>query len=154
RLWLRWQARLYLERRQVRDAPEVGQLFVEGLSSGLFQSLAPVAFIQGLRRRQPLPTRYLDVAATVAATVRQAGYFTPVGERRYVVPEYLALVDRKGAGDQQARFFDELLDWLVHNDVYVVRYSFEGDPRVCEPDEGRGRALGLRDLAARYPNHR
>jgi hypothetical protein len=154
RLLVRARARLYLERRWTRGTPAVGELFVQGLTSGLFQSLPLDHIIRGLRRRQPLPSGELDITATVAATVRRGGYFTPVAEPRYVVPEYLALVDRRGPADQEARLHDELLDRLAANDVYVVRYSFDGDPRLCTPGTGGGGAVSPSELAARYPNHR
>ncbi|MCP4570505.1 MAG: hypothetical protein GY841_23220, partial [FCB group bacterium] len=71
-----------------------------------------------------------------------------------VVPEYLALVDRTSFRDPQARLAHELLDALEEHEVVVERYEFDGDPRACRPARRRGPRADLRQLAARYPEHR
>jgi hypothetical protein len=152
--WLRDQARSFVGSVQRPASNEVEQLLVAATKPELFGTLTLAHSTKDLRRRRQVATHTLDIPATLAATVRRGGWFSPVAGRRQVVPEYLVLVDRQGPRDQQARFFDTLVDCLTENGLFVCRYHFVGDPRRCEPDERGTDPVGLRDLAARHPDHR
>jgi len=154
KLWLGYRTRLFLRRRGATRAPELTRLFVRGAQPDLFHRLTLDRTAQRLRRRRQLGSGALDISATVAASVRRAGWFTPVEGTRLVTPEYLVLVDRSSYGDQRARFFDALVDRLTASDVHLVRYDFNRDPRDCYPRRGHPGPLGLSELAVRYPDHR
>ena len=70
------------------------------------------------------------------------------------MPEYLVLVDRASVRDHQARLIDGLIDRLVVDDVFVARYDFHRDPRLCYPRRPGASPLTLDELAARHPHHR
>jgi hypothetical protein len=57
--------------------------------------------------------------------VTRWGWFTPVYRQRSEQPLYLALVDRAGFRDQQARRVHELLDRLAEAGVDLERYDFD-----------------------------
>jgi tetratricopeptide (TPR) repeat protein len=154
KLWLGYRTRLFLRRRGATRAPELTRLFVRGAQPDLFHRLTLDRTAQRLRRRRQVGSGALDISATVAASVRRAGWFTPVEGTRLVTPEYLVLVDRSSYGDQRARFFDALVDRLTASNVHLVRYYFNRDPRDCYSRRGHPGPLGLSELAARYPDHR
>ena len=83
-----------------------------------------------LRARQRAGTSQLDLAASIAATVKALGFFT-LREKAVSQPtEYLVLIDREAFRDHQARLFYELARKLYAESVFVTCYFFEGDPRV------------------------
>ena len=101
-----------------------------------------------LRRRQLGEGVRFDIAATIKATVARSG----LPELRYSptskVPEYLLLIDRVALPDHQAQYFDEFAAQLASQDVFVERYFYDGDPRVCYRDDYRTGTL-LEDLPRR-----
>src|SRR5262249_36290140 len=153
-LWWRDWARLFLIRRATTDRPDIGRITVAGVHGRLFRGLELCRTAQALRGRRAVASDRLDVRATIAESVRRAGWLTPVPAQRRLAPEYLALVDRAGFRDHQARLFHELLDRLAEEDVVIARYDFDGDPRTCRTGLGASGSLTLHDLAERHPEHR
>ncbi|MDX2031335.1 MAG: SUMF1/EgtB/PvdO family nonheme iron enzyme [Blastocatellia bacterium] len=153
--WLRERRRrrLVLEKLQAAGNPRMEKIVVRGATERLFQSAAFRRTIAELRRHRALRARDLDVTATVRATIRQAGLFAPQYKMRKALPEYLLLIDRAGANDEQARLADEIYRRLTDGGVFVERYYFQGDPRLCRRFEPQPAALSLAELAARHPDH-
>ena len=100
--------------------------------------------------RRPRFSNDLAPAETIDASVRNGSRFTPVYAFKRVPPEYLVLIERVGERDQQAQFYDALMQRLVSHGVAVERYFFAGDPRECTRN---GQDFSLADLAALHPNH-
>lgn len=96
----------------------------------------------------------LEVNSTIEETARKLGWFSPRYRVRSEQPEYLVLIDRQSFNDQQARLNDEFIDRLQHDGVHIHRYYYNGDPRICKSASRYGRALTLKELAARYHQHR
>jgi hypothetical protein len=153
RMWRRNQARLFLERRAVNHEPRIEQVSVAGLHESLFPKVHFYRMAQQFRRRIERPSHRLDVAATVQATVQQGGWFTPIYGRTQIPPEYLILIDRAAYGDHQAELVDAMLQRLGENEVFLSRYYFDGDPRLCFPANS-SRPLTLRNLMAQHAGHR
>jgi formylglycine-generating enzyme required for sulfatase activity len=150
--WLRKQA--LLEKLPDRRVPQLRELKVEGAERKLFAGARVRRGLLGLRRPRPLPVRDLDVPATVRATIRQGGMFTPLYGARRTSPEYLLLIDRASAHDEQADAGLELYQRLHENGVFVAPYYFQDDARACRNALKDEAAVTLPQLAARYPEHR
>lgn len=107
-----------------------------------------------LRRRRTVPSRALDVGATVAATLRRGGRVSLVFGTR-VEPEYLVLVDRASAADQQVRLAHEVVRTLHAQNLWVERYEFDADPRraLHAPLEGRAQHAGPQSLGQLRGRH-
>lgn len=103
--------------------------------------------------RQRADTVRLSVPRTVAATVAAGGYPDFRYDALTRPSEYLVLVERRGARDQQARLADELCARLVAEGVILKRYFFDADPRVCY-DEAGARGMGLGELHRDHPGAR
>ncbi|MBL4572068.1 MAG: AMIN domain-containing protein, partial [Gammaproteobacteria bacterium] len=96
----------------------------------------------------------LEINATVEETTRRLGWFSPRYRVRSYVPEYLILVDRQSFDDQQSRLNDEFINRLKKDGLHIERYYFDHDPRLCKSDRAYARAMKLRELAARFHQHR
>lgn len=154
RLWWRWRVGLYLNRRQTRRPPEIQRVSISGLNEELFPRVLFLRIAQGLRRRIPVPSNELDIDKTVEKTVRGGVRFAPVYGYYKLLPEYLVLIDRANYSDHQARFVKEMIAQLTDNEVLIIGYYFDGDPRVCFPVTGKGSPCKLREISLKYSQHR
>lgn len=155
-LWLFY--RLYrrhaqLRKWRTRHKPEMEQIAVAGAAEQLYQGSNFRRTIQELRRHRPVALQELDVRRTVEATVNNGLWFSPVFDSRKVTPEYLALVDRAGFRDAQARLSDELIAYLQKDGVFINRYNFDTDPRFCREDDPTVPHVPIQVLAGRFPDH-
>ena len=153
-LWKYWCNGSYLNRRKTRQPPEISRVSISGLNEELFPRVLFLRIAQGLRRRIPVPSNELDIEKTVEKTVLGGFSFAPVYHYYKVIPEYLVLIDRTNYSDHQARFVKEMMDQLIHNEVLIVGYYFDSDPRVCFPVTGKGPPCKLEKIAFKYSHHR
>ena len=151
---VRHQTDLYLQHKQTSERPELDQLWVRRLADELFRQVQIHRLAQRLRQRRRVPSDRLDVPRTVDRSLEQGGFPSLVYETAYQSPEYLVLIDRTSFRDQRAAFVDELISSLESQEVYIDRFYFDGDPRVCFPRDRREAPARLRDMAGRYPEHR
>ena len=152
--WYRFARRkLLLQKQQARKPPFVWPVRVDAPVDGVYDSEQFLTAARLMRRRQVDEFRRLDVEATVTATIERLGFpdFRYKSDSR--VPEYLVLIDRASFRDHQARLFDELTQTLEREGVFVVRYFFDGDPRVCRDEVGAG-VMQLAELQNRFGGHR
>ena len=99
----------------------------------------------------------LDVLATLHASLRKAGWFTPVGKRLKRTPEYLALIQEESRADHRAQMARFLAGQLQTDGVPVVVWTFRGEPDLLYPDADEGgvaEPLTLDQLHARTPDCR
>jgi hypothetical protein len=151
--WHRFNRRkLMLEKQRRKKPPFVWPLKVEAPPSRLYdpQQLFTVARL--MRRRQIGEFHRLDIDATVAATIGAHGYPSFCYKRDSKPPEYLVLIDRQSFRDHQARLFDELAKALEREGLFIARYFYEGDPRVCRNETGG--SVDLIELQNKYAEHR
>jgi len=156
--WLRRRRVAVLERLQAETPPAVKEVRVAGGLHDLAPGLGVLELARDLRRRRVVPSRQLDVPATLNATLRHGGLLTPVFGSR-AEPEYLLLIDRSCRQDHQAALADLFAAPLEAADVVVHRWYFDREPRRCWPANDAGRpervdVLDLDTLRARYPEHR
>lgn len=160
-LWWLWSRRLrqaFLERLPAdANADEqwlrsLGQQPLAGLLADL-RSLG-----RDLRRRVRVPSRELDVKATLRATVRRAGMMQMV-HGTLAEPEHLVLIDRGSRRDHLARLARDILADLHAQGVLLDSFVFDGNPERCHhAPVGDAPALPgaytLANLHGRYPNAR
>jgi hypothetical protein len=160
RLWWRWRAQVFLQRRSTSQRPQLDQIPLSTANSSLFEpSPSFRSMAQRLHQRVAIPSQALNVEATIAASLAQGGSLCPVYQSRLILPEYLCLIDRTTYDDHQAHLIDGMVDRLQAEGVLIERYYFARDPRLCHPHQGpgykgQGSAQRLRQLAAKYPSHR
>lgn len=117
---------------------------------GHFQRIA-----QRLATRSPRPTARLDIAGSVAATLRSGGkLLSPVFAVERQNPEYLILIERRSGLDQDAERMRALMrraesSGLIHLTVFYYRF----EPAWLEPEAG-GPSVAIEQLQTLCPNHR
>jgi formylglycine-generating enzyme required for sulfatase activity len=152
--WYRFQRRkLFLQRQRGKKPPFTWPLRIESSGVKPYGSARFYTAARFMRRRQPDELYQLDIGSTIAATVESLGYVSFRYKRASRPPEYLMLIDRASFRDHQAQLFNELAKSLEHEGVFVERYFYDGDPRVCCVEAG-GRCLHLAELHHRFSGHR
>ncbi|MCB0580416.1 MAG: WG repeat-containing protein [Phaeodactylibacter sp.] len=102
-----------------------------------------------LRRRALGEAVRLDLPATIHSTVKQAGRLSFRYRQQTRPPEYLFLVERHSQYDHRARLYDLIYQKLRENEVYALRYFYDGDLRLCF-NERAPHGVGLKELAQKY----
>ena len=156
-LWfLRWRIRrrrkLVAELESNTLPPYVWNIRIENLeppehSEAYFEAL------QRLRRREEDDQLFLDLPATIGATIENGGNISFRFGRFTRPPEYLLLIDRQDNANHRARLFDQLYRDFKNADVLVERFFFDGDMRRCSNEQYPG-GLTLPELQHRYPDSR
>ena len=87
-----------------------------------------------LKRRLLTDVFQLDIEATIHRTIQTGGF--PSFRYRALTkpPEYFILIDLPAARDHYARFVDHLVDAMRSEGVFITRYFFDRDPRLCFHD--------------------
>jgi hypothetical protein len=135
--WYRFNRRkLLLQKQRGKKPPYVWPLRVQPPPLKLYDSAPFYTTARLMRRRQVGEFQRLDVYGTVMATINSLGYpnFRYKADSKY--PEYLILIDRASLRDHQAQLFNQLAKALEAEAVFVSRYFYDGDPRVCRNETG------------------
>ena len=143
---------LHLRKWQTTKRLHIDQLIVHGATEWLSQLLLLRRSAQNLRRPRDSGPGDVDLLRTIEASIR-LGNFTPVYNPRKNTPEYLVLINRSSANDQVANFQDKIVDHLKENGVYIDRYYYRKDPRLCSSGQSQSRVHTLQELATIYPLH-
>lgn len=106
-----------------------------------------------LRRRLPGNIPRLDIRRTLRETVGNGGAMALHYQYRTRPAEYLFLIDYTAFADHHHHLFELLHRELLKNTVYVERFYYNGDMRVCW-NEKHPRGIALEKLAARYADYR
>ncbi len=130
-LWRWWRRRPVIEKAQGRRPPFTWPIELEQEEWRLDRSQKFYQAARGLRRRQRDDFEHLDLPRTIAATIEARGYPSFRFRRASRPPEYLVLIDRVSPHDHQARLFDELAQALDREGLFITRFFYDGDPRVC-----------------------
>jgi len=151
--WYRFNRRkLVLQRQRSKRPPFTWPVLVDAPLPG-FQDVEQFYNAARLMRRRQVDTFHrLDIDATVAATIDSLGYPSFCYRPDSRPSEYLALIDRQSPHDHQSRLFEELTRVLEREEVFVERYFYNEDPRVCVGESGE--TCHLVDLQRRYAGHR
>ena len=144
---------LLLQKQQTRKPPFVWPIQLPSSEQSVYDSEQFYTAARSLRRRQTDEFLRLDVEATVSATVEAQGFPNLRYKSDSRVPEYLILIDRASYLDHQARLFDELVKELESEGVFLTRYFYDTDPRVCR-NEQSAQGVSLNELQSRFANHR
>lgn len=106
-----------------------------------------------LREREPGEVADLNVDKSISQTVEKGGFPSPAYDPRSRPPEYLVLIAKQCARDHQAMLFDQLIHELSQQDIYIERYFFDLDPRLCWKERYVDEVY-LEDLHRRFPENR
>ncbi len=109
--------------------------------------------LRQLRRRTGEDHFELDVPRTIEATIDRGGMIDFRYRQQTRPPEYLLLIDRHRGDNHRARLFDWMYQQFKAQEVFVERFFFDGDPRLCK-NEACPDGVRLGELQYKYPNAR
>lgn len=95
----------------------------------------------------------LNIPKTIKATVANAGMINFQYQAQTRPSEYLMLIDRQTADDHRAQLYEHLFQQFKANEVYIERFFYDGDPRVCF-NEAYPKGTNLNELLYRFGNAR
>lgn len=90
--------------------------------------------VRPLREKEPTGVEEWDVPATIRQTIRNGGMLKLMSHRRRRAPQYLFLIEEKGARDHQAGFFADLAIELTRRDLDAEYYFYDHTPTQCWKD--------------------
>lgn len=136
--YLRNRRTLLLKRLRSNYQPHIFPLHPNVALPPLFGSTQFHDSTRLLRRRQGAEFSRLDIEGTVQATTKSLGYPQFRYKRSSRIPEYLILIERTTYGDHLAAFFDELTRAIEDDGLFITRYYYDCDARVCFRPDGEG----------------
>jgi cell division protein FtsB len=151
-LYLFYQRKLALQRQRGKKPPYTWPIAIDVSASKLYDTQEFYLATKLMRKRETDGPQRLDLQSTVTATVESFGYPTFCYKPDSKPSEYLLLIDRSSFQDHQARLFNSLARELEQEAIFVTRYFYDGDPRLCRNDVDV--AIHLVDLQHKYPGHR
>jgi predicted chitinase len=146
--------RAFLRQRLPRFAADRARLLGDLPALPLGDAETFVAIRKALQRREPRPTRQIDVDATVRRTIARGGHLVePRMEALKSAPDYLVLVERTGLNDLEADRAAALIAPLRTGAIGVDLFYYSVDPSLVHP-EGGGAPVRIEALMTRFPHHR
>jgi formylglycine-generating enzyme required for sulfatase activity len=147
------QRKLILKKKRGKRPPYVWPIIVENPEPGIVKNDHFHEAARFLRMRLKSDIRQIDVTKSISRTTEKAGFPSIQYKTLTRPPEYLILIDLPAYRDHHAQLFDSIAKALEKEGLFVARYFYEKDPRVCfkEPD---GKRFYLSDLKTRYSDHR
>jgi hypothetical protein len=145
--------RLIIERERGRKPPYIWPLICERPDLGFLQSEDFSVALRHLKQRRPSDITQLDIDASIQRTIQSGGFPMFRYQTLTKPPEYLILVDMTAARDHYARWIDYLVDAMKSEGLFLERYFFDKDPRLCFPDYFTEH-LYLHDVMGRFYDRR
>lgn len=165
RLWRQWRrSRLFAQAAELLEDSVVQHTLHDPQSQPVrprHTVLRPVA--TAMRQQMHGGRQRLDVRASIQATLRSGGNWTPRFAATKVTPEYLALIERAGPRDLQARFHEAMVAALEAQGVTLQVFYYRGSPQQgcwrLAPADAHGQRvsldhMGFSTLVAYYSHHR
>ncbi len=145
--------RLVVERQRRQKPPFSWPVRLEAPVNPFTDSEELPTAARHLRQREAGEVERLSVEQSVSATIAALGFPTFRYKTDTRMPEYLLLIEREAHRDHRARLFQSLAHALEKEGVHTTRYFYDGDPRVCDPEDGQHHEL-LVDIRRRFPGYR
>ncbi len=152
---LRWKRRkLILVKEELAEKPHhFHHIRLSHPDLRLFQSEEFYETAKAFRRRVASKDARLDVEKSLKTTIEEGGYPSFAYREGTRAPEYLVLIDQPHIKSHQTRLFEQWVKELQQQDIFIERFFYRSDPRVCWKNAFEDDVY-LEELANRYPNHR
>ncbi len=105
-----------------------------------------------MRKRINDDATFMHVQKTITKAINNAGFFQPVLAARTQQSEYLVIIDENNTNNQQVKLFEYLLELLAKQSVFVEKYYYTYEPKLCYNAAVPG-GISLEKLSEKYPKH-
>ena len=124
--------RLIAKRKKEQKSPFVWGIYINNQNIDLDSDMYSVA--NNMRYRTQSGTSKIDITKTINATLKNAGIIDLQYKHNTKPVEYLMLIDWSSEKNHQAQLFDYLYRTFIDNNVYIERFFYDADPRICWSD--------------------
>ncbi len=87
--------------------------------------------LQLMRQRTSDDHYVLNILKTINKTIEKGGIIDFQYQHKTRPPEYLLLIDRQSSKNHRAYLYNYMFESFKANEVYIERFFFEGDIRLC-----------------------
>ncbi len=152
--WYHWnRRRLVVQKQRGKKPPWIYHIQVEAPELSFLKQSPFYTVARFMRQRLKSDIYQLDVGNTITSTIEAGGF----PQFRYQAltrpPEYLILIDLPTYHDHYRYLADSMITALAQEGLFVTRYFYEENPRICFREVNEKREY-LSDLHARYNNCR
>jgi hypothetical protein len=105
-----------------------------------------------MRKRNAVNSMRLDIPLTIEASIQKGGAIDFQYARLTQSKQYLVLLDISSQNNHQAKVFDLLMKSLEKDEAPIVRFYFDGDPRLCW-NEKQAKEISLQSLQHNYQDY-
>ncbi|MFK7774265.1 MAG: hypothetical protein AB8F94_19105 [Saprospiraceae bacterium] len=109
--------------------------------------------LQLMRQRTSDDHYVLNIPKTINKTIEKGGIIDFQYQYKTRPPEYLLLIDRQSSKNHRAYLYNYLFESFRANEVYIERFFFEGDIRLCW-NEYYPNGIKLQDLQQTFRDAR
>lgn len=144
---------LIIQKQKTKKPPYTWPLDVKAPDSLLKREHDFITASRLLRRRIQSDISQLDINATISKTIEKGGLFDIQYRNLTAPPEYFLLIDLPTFRNHDSGLWKTIADALEKEGLFVTRYFFENDPRICF-QESSGPREYLADIKHKYSGHR
>lgn len=109
--------------------------------------------LQQMRQRTSDDHVVLNIPKTINKTIAKGGIIDFQYQYKTRPPEYLLLIDRQSSKNHRAYLYDYMFESFKANEVYIERFFYEGDIRLCW-NEYYPNGIKLQDLQQTFRDAR
>lgn len=150
--WSERQQRIIADIQSKNDPPLLWNIKIPNISKiNLNEDYFKV--LQLMRQRTSVDHYVLNIPKTIDKTIEKGGIIDFQYQHKTRPPEYLLLIDRQSSKNHRAYLYDYLFESFKDNEVFIERFFFEGDIRLCW-NEYYPNGIKLQDLQQTFRDAR
>ncbi|MFK8005480.1 MAG: FISUMP domain-containing protein [Saprospiraceae bacterium] len=128
--WAERQQKIIADIQSKNDPPLLWNIQIPNISKiNLNEDYFKV--LQLMRQRTSDDHYVLNIPQTINKTIEKGGIIDFQYQHKTRPPEYLLLIDRQSSKNHRAYLYNYLFESFKANEVYIERFFFEGDIRLC-----------------------
>ncbi len=150
--WAERQQKIIADIQSKNDPPLLWNIQIPNVSKiNLNEDYFKV--LQLMRQRTSDDHFVLNIPKTINKTIETGGIVDFQYQYKTRPPEYLLLIDRQSSKNHRAYLYNYLFESFKANEVYIERFFYEGDIRLCW-NEYYPNGIKLQDLQQTYRDAR
>lgn len=107
---------------------------------------------KAMRKRKAVISNQLDIETTIISSIKKGGLLNLSYKKNSTSIEYLVLIEQQHTTDHLAQFFQQVVQELAQQDLYLTSYFFKGKPTSCWKDTPNN-SLSIKELHQKHEHH-